>query len=126
MLSNGDAFLCSSLRYHNGMQRTRIQVCRAIHAMHELYKQRPMNLPSGGKKPTSQNDGGSFIKLKSPWKPSLEWEDFSTLARKGSSFKYCSNKNAITWVMAENPCIGSDQNMGVGRFDLNVEATAEE
>ncbi|GLJ05968.1 hypothetical protein SUGI_0029420 [Cryptomeria japonica] len=97
-----------------------------IHAMQKLFKQKLMSCPSAGKIPTYQNDGGSFINLKSSWKPSLEWEDFSALARKSSSFSYRSNTNAVTWVVAESPCIGSDQNMGVGRFDLNVEATAEE
>ncbi|GLJ05981.1 hypothetical protein SUGI_0029810 [Cryptomeria japonica] len=96
-----------------------------IHAMHKLYKQGPMNSPSGGETPTSQITGGDVIHGKSLWKPSLEWEDFSALAGKESSFSDCSN-NTSTSVVCEKPCIGRDQKMGVRSFDLNVEATVEE
>ncbi|GLJ05967.1 hypothetical protein SUGI_0029400 [Cryptomeria japonica] len=90
-----------------------------IHSMHKLYKEKPMKRPSAGKIPTSQNDGGSVIKRKSPWKPSFQWEDFSAMARNDFSFTCCSKTNARSSVVSEKSCIG------VGNLDLNVEATAE-
>ncbi|GLJ05979.1 hypothetical protein SUGI_0029730 [Cryptomeria japonica] len=83
-----------------------------IHAMHKLYKERRMNFPSAGQKPTSV------------WKLSFQWEDFSSLPWKDSSFGDYSN-NTSTSVVCEKPCIGRDQRLGERSFDLNVEATAE-
>ncbi|GLJ05972.1 hypothetical protein SUGI_0029530 [Cryptomeria japonica] len=62
-----------------------------IHAVHKLYKQRPMHCPSAGEIPTSQIVGGDFIKGKSSWKPSFQWEDFSTLliVRKTKPLRWC-------------------------------------
>ncbi|GLJ05970.1 hypothetical protein SUGI_0029470 [Cryptomeria japonica] len=90
-----------------------------IHAMHKLYKQRPMNCPSPGERPTSHIVRDNVIQAKSLWKPSFQWEDFSALGGKDSNFTDCS-------VVCEKPCIGRDQTMGVRSFDLNVEATTEE
>ncbi|GLJ05980.1 hypothetical protein SUGI_0029790 [Cryptomeria japonica] len=96
-----------------------------IHAMHKLYKQRPMNSPCAGHTPTSQIVGAHVIQGKSLWKPSFQWADFSALAGKDSSLSDCSN-NTSTSVVCGKACIGRDQNMGVRSFDLNVEATVEE
>ncbi|GLJ05966.1 hypothetical protein SUGI_0029350 [Cryptomeria japonica] len=95
-----------------------------IQAVGKLLKKKRLDFSSAPEISTSVNVDSSAMKLKSAWKLSLEWEDFSYLTRKESQ-KDLTCSNASTSMVSEESDIKTDKSNQVKSFDLNVEANAE-